>query len=129
MLDYLLPGQGIGILRGRAPQLAEGGATVHAPACVTVYWNGVAYTVEDGIAHIPLTALRARNTVRIVTKSGSYRCEGVAYDGTCVSPLGYDKDALLLSMAESLTAALATLDDLAAWVLAERRRREDPLFI
>lgn len=129
MLDYLLPGQGVGILRTRAPQLAEGGVSVHAPACVTVYWNGRAYAAEDGAAHIPSSALRARNTVRIVTKGGSYRCEGVAYDGACVSPLGYDKDALLLSMAESLTAALATLDDLAAWVLAERRRREDPLFI
>lgn len=128
MLDYLLLGRGTGVLRARAPMLAEGDVTVSAPAGATVFWNGKAFPAENGAATVPAACLRARNTVRIVTPDGSYRCEGVGYDGACLTPLGFDRDALLLSLAEAVVSALGTLDDLAAWVLSERRRREETLF-
>ena len=128
MLDYLLLARGTGVLRARTPLLAEGDVTVSAPTGATVFWNGKAFPVEGGTATIPAACLRARNTVRIVTPDGSYRCEGVGYDGACLTPLGFDRDALLLSLAEAVVSALGTLDDLAAWVLSERHRREETLF-
>lgn len=128
MLDYLLLGRGLGVLRSRTPLLAEGDVAVSAPEGATVFWNGKALPAVDGVATVPSACLRARNTVRIVTGTGSYRCEGVGFDGTCLTPLGFDRDALLLSLAEAVVSALGTLDDLAAWVLAERQRREVSLF-
>lgn len=128
MLDYLLLGHGTGVLRVRTPMLAEGDVTVSAPTGATVFWNGKAFSAEGGVATVPAACLRARNTVRIVTADGSYRCEGVGFDGACLTPLGFDRDALLLSLAEVVVSALGTLDDLAAWVLSERARRESQLF-
>ena len=128
MLDYLLLGSGTGVLRVRTPMRAEGDVTVSAPIGATVFWNGKAFTADGGVATIPAACLRARNTVRLVTADGSFRCEGVGFDGACLTPLGFDRDALLLSLAEAVVSVLGTLDDLAAWVLSERKRRENTLF-
>lgn len=128
MIDYLLFGRGIGVVRSRTPVLADGDVTVSAPDGATVFWNGKAFPAVSGTATVPAACLRARNTVRIVTADGSYRCEGIGFDGACLTPLGFDRDAFLLALAEAVTSALGTLDDLAAWVLAERQRRATGLF-
>ena len=128
MLDYLLLRRGIGVLRSRAPMRAPGDVTIVAPSGATVFWNGKALTAESGTVTVPAACVRARNAVRIVAGGESYRCEGVGFDGTCLSPLGFDRDAVLLSLAEAVVSVIGTLDDLAAYVLAERQRRETGLF-
>lgn len=128
MLDYLLLRRGIGVLRSRAPMRAPGDVTIAAPDGATVFWNGKALTAESGTVTVPAACVRARNAVRIVAGGESYRCEGVGFDGTCLSPLGFDRDAVLLALAEAVVSVIGTLDDLAAYVLAERQRRETGLF-
>ena len=128
MLDYLLLQRGIGVLRSRAPMRVAGDVTIAVPDGSTVFWNGRAFTAAAGTVTIPAACVRARNAVRIVSGGESYRCEGVCFDGTCLSPLGFDRDAVLLALAEAVVSVIGTLDDLAAYVLAERQRRETGLF-
>ena len=118
MLDYLLLQRGIGVLRSRAPMRVTGDVTIVAPAGATVFWNGKAFTATADTVTIPAACVRARNAVRIVSGGESYRCEGV----------GFDRDAVLLALAEAVVSVIGTLDDLAAYVLAERQRRETGLF-
>ena len=128
MLNYLLLGDGMGILRTRGETALGADLTIAAPEGATLYWNGQAYHPVSGTFSVPRSAVRARNTVRLLTPRGSFRCEGIGCDGENVMPLGFDRDAALLAMGVCLTDALSTLDDLAAWVLEEKRRSETPLF-
>ena len=129
MLDYLLLRRGIGVLRSRAPMRAPGDVTIAVPDGATVFWNGKALTAASGTVTVPAACVRSRNAVRIVAGGESYRCEGVGFDGACLTPLGFDRDAVLLALAEAVVSVIGTLDDLAAYVLAERQRRETGLFV
>ena len=128
MLEYLLLGDGMGILRTRGETACASTLSIVAPAGSTLYWNGQAYHPASGVFSIPRSAVRARNTVRLLTPRGSFRCEGIGYDGETVTPLGYDREAAILAIGACLTEVLETLDDLAAWALEEKKRSETPLF-
>ena len=128
MIRYLLLGQKDGIVLTREPFPVGDGVHIAVPVGATLFWNGTAYPEERGEVFVPQGALRARNTVRILTSRGSHRCEGLGYDGTRLTPLRFDRDAVLLSIGASLADALETLDDIAAWILTEKQAKERSLF-
>ncbi len=117
------------LLVDRAPASPrDGRVQVTVPVGSTLYMNGRAYAASSGTVRIPTTRLGAVNDVRL--RYGGVVCDGesLLWDGTAVTPGGYDRDAVLLSAAASLsdaTARIALLEDKLARLT---ERVESPLF-
>ncbi len=76
----------------------EGRVTIALPYGATLYLNGHPYTATNGSVRIPTSVLKAENSVFIRSGYGSCNGESLLWDGSALTPSGFDIETVLCAL-------------------------------
>ncbi len=128
MIRYYIVGDMAVCMPRKGSSAVRGRVTLSVPDGCTLYLNGRPYSSPTGQLRLPVSALRAENTVSLRCADGVHGAEGLLWDGIVLKPVGYDSEALLLAVAAAQTEAAARIAELQTTVARLVGEVETPLF-
>ncbi len=129
MTEYQILGTVAYIRRRETYRPRDGHITLGVPAGATVYVNGHALPASTGRVRVPKEFLHDCNTVRIKHDSGVSIGESFLWDGSSLTPRGYDNDVCLREVMTLLSSAITRISTLENILSRLQGEVESPLFL